>query len=66
MSSLFLDVAAVLGLSFLSHCCVYVTPEVSSRTSILLGFHIQHHFCLVPDHVPCVVQEWHGQSTLLR
>jgi hypothetical protein len=34
---------------------------------ILSGFFLQHCVCLVPDdRVPCVVQEWHGGSSLCR
>jgi hypothetical protein len=65
MSSHFPDVAALLGLGSLCCCCILVLPYVSSWTSILSGFTVQHRSYLRPDdHVPCAMQEWHGGSSL--
>jgi hypothetical protein len=67
MPSRFLDVATVLRLGPLFHCCLPGASVVSSRASVLRGLLLQHCPFLVPDdRVPCAVQEWHCGSSVCR
>jgi hypothetical protein len=62
MPSCFLDIATPWSLGSFCHCCLPVSPDVSSRTSILWRFLVQPWPCFVP----CIVQGWQQRVITLH